>query len=116
MIRILERVQKQVGVWIGSSQIHLGDHNVPNALMFIDKYAQVPRICAPIVLCLDKIPDLYNGTYNNAQNNLRGYNDATGNRATKKLIDSFGGVEPLQKKILCDFFRHAFDGSGVGTH
>jgi len=65
MIRILERVQKQVGVWIGSAQIHLGDHNVPNALMFIDKYAQVPRICAPIVLCLDKIPDLYNGTYNN---------------------------------------------------
>ncbi len=70
MSRILEKVQKQVGVWIGSNQIHLGDHNVPNALMFIDKYAQVPRICQPIVLCLDKIPKLYSevGEHNKGYN------------------------------------------------
>ncbi|CAD7963112.1 unnamed protein product [Amoebophrya sp. A25] len=95
MLRILEKVQKQVGVWIGSTQIHVGDHNVPNALMFIDKYAQVPRICSPIVLCLDKIPKLYDQ-----------------NPKNKILIDGFGGVTRLQKLILADFFRHAFDGSG----
>ena len=38
---ILHKTQRRVGNWVGSSVIHLGDHNVPNALMFIDKYTQV---------------------------------------------------------------------------
>ena len=41
MHNILHKCQKQIGHWVGSSVIHLGDHNVPNALMFIDKYTQV---------------------------------------------------------------------------
>jgi len=40
MQTILARVQGKVNMWIGSSVIHLGDHNVPNALSFIDKYTQ----------------------------------------------------------------------------
>ena len=44
MQALLQRVQSSVDTWIGSSMIHLGDHNVPNALNFIDKYTQVPRI------------------------------------------------------------------------
>lgn len=40
MQRILQRVQHKVSHWVGSSVIHMGDHNVPNALSFIDKYTQ----------------------------------------------------------------------------
>ena len=35
MHSILGRAQKTLGGWVGSSVIHMGDHNVPNAFMFI---------------------------------------------------------------------------------
>lgn len=37
MTDVLRRCQAKLGSWVGSSVVHLGDHNVPNALMFIDK-------------------------------------------------------------------------------
>lgn len=37
MHRILHRAQNKCGSWVGSSVIHLGDRDVPNAFMFIDK-------------------------------------------------------------------------------
>ncbi|EZG65536.1 hypothetical protein GNI_082890 [Gregarina niphandrodes] len=53
---ILRKVMSQCGGWIGSSVVHLGDHNVPNALMFIDKYLQVPRIVQPLIQVLEQLP------------------------------------------------------------
>lgn len=94
--QILQRCQHSLGHWVGSSVIHLGDYNVPNALMFIDKYAQVPRILNPVVAVLDELPSLYNA------GSLRGYIDSM-----------FGGLEGCRKAILVDFCRHAFDGSGA---
>jgi len=55
---ILQRAQKSIGFWVGSSVIHMGDHNVPNALMFIDKYSQIYRILLPICTTISHIPEL----------------------------------------------------------
>ena len=93
MTAILQRVQRRLGSWVGSSTIHLGDENVPNALIFIDKYLQVPRILGPIVLCIDKIEAGFGS----------------------EIVSTMGGAEAVQKTILRDFFRHGFDGSGGDT-
>lgn len=96
MHTILHKAQKSVGSWIGSSVIHMGDHNVPNALMFIDKYTQIYRILLPICNTLQQIPGLAEKPA------LRSY-----------IEDEFGSVDNLMREILSDFFRHGFDGSGA---
>lgn len=96
MHQILHKVQSEVGSWVGLSVVHLGDRDVPNALVFIDKYTQVPRILAPIVRAVDRLPEVY-----------------ASSPAIKTLIDAeYNGVEVLRMAILQDFFRHGFDGSG----
>lgn len=97
MSQIIGRCQRKIGSWVGSSVVHLGDHNVPNALMFIDKYTQVPRILNPLVLALDELPKI-----------------AERDSAVKTYVDSlYGDVQNCRKHILADFYRHAFDGSGA---
>lgn len=97
MYEILNTVQKRVGSWVGSSVVHLGDYNVPNALMFIDKYAQVQRILGPLCTCIRRIQEVAD-------------DDA---HLASYISSTFGGVEAARKTILRDFFRHAFDGSGA---
>ncbi|KAJ2549517.1 hypothetical protein EV175_004419 [Coemansia sp. RSA 1933] len=95
---VLHRTQKTVGRWVGSSMVHLGDHNVPNALMFIDKYNQVASILNPIVRVLDFLELL----------------DSRSSEKTIAYIDSmYGSADAAKKHILADFFRSAFDGSGA---
>merc|ERR1719378_1996005 len=60
MRTVISRIQAKCDGWVGSSVVHLGDHNVPNALVFIDKYNQVPRILNPIVITLKNLPRLCN--------------------------------------------------------
>lgn len=96
MRSILHSAQQQLGTWVGSSVIHLGDANVPNSLMFIDKYNQVARILCPVVTCLRGLP----GIQNNPE--LCAWVKAT-----------YGSIEGCELAILRDFFRSAFDGSGA---
>jgi len=94
MSSILGKVQSCVGGWVGLSVVHLGDRDVPNALVFIDKYTQVPRILGPIVRAVERLEILAK------------------NPNTSKLIELVGGAERARLFILRDFFRSGFDGSG----
>jgi len=96
MHTILHKAQQSVGTWIGSSVIHMGDHNVPNALLFIDKYTQIYRILLPICNTLSQIPVLVKKPA------LQSY-----------IKEEFGSVDNCIREILGDFFRHGFDGSGA---
>lgn len=97
MYDILDRVQRRVGSWVGSSVVHLGDINVPNALVFIDKYAQVQRILGPLCTCIRRLDEV-------AEDDVH---------IEKYIRNTFGSVEAARKRILRDFFKHAFDGSGA---
>jgi len=49
---ILNRAHKSLGGCVGSTVIHIihmGDHNVLNGLMLIDKYSQIYRVLLPIL-------------------------------------------------------------------
>ena len=94
---ILGRCQQRCGSWVGSSVVHLGDSNVPNALMFIDKYTQVSRILNPIDIVLRQLRRMC----------------ASDNPERRYIDSTYGGIDALVKAILADFFRHAFDGSGA---
>jgi hypothetical protein len=92
MADVLHRVQSAEGSWVGSSVVHLGDTNVPNSFVFLDKYVQVSRILAPMVLVVETIPKL-----------LREH------PALSLYVEKqFGGEDGLVKAILGDFFRHGF--------
>jgi len=97
MRQILTRVQRESGLpWVGLSVVHLGDRDVPNALMFIDKYTQVPRLLAPIAMVVQAIPKLCK-----EDQAVRAY-----------VKQKWGSPNLLQLTILADFFKRAFDGDG----
>ncbi|KAJ2159698.1 hypothetical protein GGF46_002823 [Coemansia sp. RSA 552] len=103
---ILHRTQKAVGRWVGSAMIHLGDRNVPNALMFIDKYNQVSSILNPVVRVLEFLE---------THEALARSNEGTASQkdAVRFLETAYGSIEHAKKLVLADFFRSAFDGSGA---
>ena len=96
MSNLLNQTQQEAGSnWVGLSVIHLGDRDVPNALIFIDKYTHIPRFLSPIVHVLQNLPDL-----------------CADDRIGDYIKEQFGSMERLEKAVLADYFKHGFDGSG----
>ena len=96
MRNLLNATQSEGGsAWVGLSVIHLGDRDVPNALVFIDKYTQIPRFLNPIVSFLHGLPEL-----------------CEDKRILDYIKEHFGSQEKLKLTVLADYFKHGFDGSG----
>ncbi|ODV61776.1 uncharacterized protein ASCRUDRAFT_69513 [Ascoidea rubescens DSM 1968] len=101
MYQILNEVKQKSGFWIGSSYIHLGDTTVPNALFFLDKYLQVPKIISPIDNTLLKLESDKNEEIFKKDKFL-----------TQMIEEQYGGFSNLQLQICSSFFTEAFNGSG----
>uniref|UniRef100_A0A0A9X0Y0 UPF0652 protein n=1 Tax=Lygus hesperus TaxID=30085 RepID=A0A0A9X0Y0_LYGHE len=101
MREILVRVQHKLrsASWVGSTVIHLGDANVPNAIYFIDKYNQIGKILYPVVICIQ-----------NLQRTAKSC--ASVDYYIRKTYRS---VEGAVRTILTDLFCKGFDGSGGDT-
>ena len=96
MTNLLNQTQQEAGgAWVGLSVIHLGDRDVPNALIFIDKYTQIPRFLSPIVHFIQGLPEL-----------------CRDERILEYVETEFGSVEALKMTVLADYFKFGFDGSG----
>ena len=93
---LLHKTQKAAGQpWVGLSVVHLGDRDVPNALVFIDKYTQIPRFLKPIADFCDRIPEM-----------------CENEKIATYIDDQFGSQQNLKMAVLSDYFKHGFDGSG----
>lgn len=92
---VLEATKAELGQWVGSERIHMGDDQVPNAFLFVDKYGQISRILVPLLRTINNIDEIAK------DKNVAAY-----------LQEVWGSAENAKIAILTDFFRRGFDGSG----
>ena len=125
----VERARQDLGGWVGSSRVHMGDHQVPNGLHFIDKYTQIPKILQPIIntlRCLDNMEkkdpmqsqcmvEVCRQPHKSVLCSRRTPPPHPPHPSHTPPPQAFGSVEELQIQILRDFFRFGFDGSGGDT-
>ncbi|CBH17992.1 Protein of unknown function (DUF2009), putative [Trypanosoma equiperdum] len=101
MSRVVNETEHQLGRWIGIKVIHLGDRDVPNPLVFIDKYTVIPRIVQPIMHVMMALEKIFSPDAKEEHPGVRNF-----------LRSKYSSFPELRMTILSDFFRHAFDGSG----
>ena len=123
MAEILSRVKHQVGrSWVGLSVVHLGDRDVPNALFFIDKYTQVPRILAPLSRTVHALHDMaYNERtwffvrfFFDKKNKKAFEKEREAGDMTPERLNEWRdiAVRDARLRVLRSYFRSGFDGSG----
>ena len=117
MSKILRNVQQASSErWVGLSVIHLGDRDVPNALVFIDKYTQIPRLLSPIGNCIHMLQDL--NMHASTSGSSSGTDSDGKGAMNQQLLDNYvkaewGSIDGVVLQILSDFYKHGFDGSGM---
>jgi len=97
----LREAHQIMGGWVGIKVVHLGDRDVPNALVFIDKYTIIPKMLTPVVQTIERLFAVFDTSVPETHPGVRNL-----------LQSQFGSCEALVQRILSDFFKHAFDGSG----
>lgn len=97
----LSEAHQAMGGWVGIKVVHLGDRDVPNALVFIDKYTIIPKMLTPIVQTIERLDEIFDEEKQELHPGVRNL-----------LLSKYGSGDSLKRKILADFFKHAFDGSG----
>jgi len=68
------------------------------ALVFIDKYTQIPRMLSPIAHCINTLEE--------------DSNEQTAVFLHNYIKAEWGSVDGVTLQILSNFFKHGFDGSG----
>lgn len=80
------------------------------ALVFIDKYTQIPRMLSPVAHCIDSLLAL-NSTVSHGK--ARSGADMVNEQLLSSYVKAeWGSVDSLTLQILSSFFKNAFDGSG----
>ncbi|KPI85687.1 hypothetical protein ABL78_5267 [Leptomonas seymouri] len=113
MSHLVRDTEQSMGGWVGIKVIHLGDRDVPNPLVFIDKYTVIPRIAQPVVQTLRALRYVFHEEDEEdvEQPQLASeYNNYPGVR--NLLRSKYRSYADLRMMILSDFFKHGFDGSG----
>ena len=101
MSAAIAEAHHKLGGWVGIKVVHLGDRDVPNALVFIDKYTVIPRLVAPVVHVIESLEAMFDPAVEEPFPGIRNL-----------LKAKYKSLENLRAMILADFFKHAFDGSG----
>ena len=101
MQQAIQEAHSALGGWVGIKVVHLGDRDVPNALVFIDKYTIIPHLVTPVVQTIERLEAIFDETQAETYPGIRNL-----------LRAKYESIENLRLMILSDFFKHAFDGSG----
>ncbi|KPA81365.1 hypothetical protein ABB37_03749 [Leptomonas pyrrhocoris] len=113
MSQLVQETEKRMGGWVGIKVIHLGDRDVPNPLVFIDKYTVIPHIVQPVVQTLRALRYVFHEEDEEDEGQPQLANEYSNYPGVRNLLRSkYHSYAELRMMILSDFFKHGFDGSG----